>query len=92
MDRDAYVEKMKAKIDEWNADIAKFEAQAKDAQADMRLKYEKQIAEMKTQRDAFEEKLREARDTNQKAWEDIRSGMEKAWTDISDAFSAAMKR
>jgi len=42
MDRDAYIEKMKAKIDEWNAEISKQEAKARAAQADMKLKYEDQ--------------------------------------------------
>ena len=36
MDRDAFIEKTKAKIDEWNAEIAKQEAQMRGAQADMK--------------------------------------------------------
>ncbi|WP_296479374.1 hypothetical protein [Roseinatronobacter sp.] len=92
MDRDTYVEKMKAKIDEWNAEIAKQEAKSRAAQADMKQSYQKQLEEMKAQRDAFEEKLREARDSNEKAWGDIRDGVEKAWRDMAEAFDNAMKR
>ncbi|MGL4414641.1 MAG: hypothetical protein EA338_04615 [Roseinatronobacter sp.] len=92
MDRDTYVEKMKAKIDEWNAEISKQEAKARVAQADMKLKYEDQVTEMKAQRDAFEAKLREARESNEKAWDDMRDGFEKAWHDMARAFDSAMKR
>ncbi|PZX48200.1 hypothetical protein LY56_00351 [Roseinatronobacter thiooxidans] len=92
MDRDAYIEKMKAKIDEWNAEISKQEAKARAAQADMKLKYEEQLKEMKTQRDAIEVKLREARESNEKAWADMRDGFEKAWRDMAQAFESAMKR
>ncbi|MCC5962866.1 MAG: hypothetical protein JJU09_07035 [Rhodobacteraceae bacterium] len=92
MDRDTYVEKMKAKLDEWNAEIAKFEAQTRQAQADAKGKYEDQLAEMKAQRDAMETRLQEARESNEKAWNDIREGMEKAWTDMASAFEQAMKR
>ena len=45
--RDAYVEKMKAKLDEWNADIAKLEAQAKQKEADARVSYQDQIETLK---------------------------------------------
>ena len=92
MDRDAYIEKMKAKIDEWNAEISKQEAKARAAQADTKLKYEEQVNEMKAQRDAFEAKLREARESSEKAWGDMLDGFEKAWRDMANAFDSAMKR
>ncbi len=92
MDRDTFIEKTKARIDEWNAEISKYEAKARAAQADMKGQYETQLNEMKSQRDAFEAKLREARDSNEKAWEDIRAGMEKTWNDMASAFESAMKR
>ena len=92
MDRDAYVEKMKAKIDEWNAEIAKQEAKARAARADMTHKYQEQLEEMKAQRDAFEAKLRKARESNEKVWGDIQDGFDKAWRDMAAAFDSAMKR
>ena len=51
-ERDAYVAKMKAKLDEWNAAIDQFEARAGVAQADARLMYERQLGELKANRDA----------------------------------------
>ena len=46
-DRSAYVDKMKAKVDEWTADIEKMQAKAKGAQADARIEYGKQLDEMR---------------------------------------------
>jgi SMC interacting uncharacterized protein involved in chromosome segregation len=36
-DRSAYIDKMKAKVDEWTADIEKMQAKAKGAEADLRI-------------------------------------------------------
>ena len=39
--RDAYVTDLKAQLDRWNADMARWEAQARSAQADLKKRYEK---------------------------------------------------
>jgi chromosome segregation ATPase len=90
--REAYVDKIKARLDAWNADIDRLQARAREAEADARLKYDEQIKEMKAQRDAAEAKLREARSASEVAWRDMRGGFEKAWEDMSGAFENAMKR
>ena len=59
IDRDAYVEKVKANIDQWNAEIDKLQANAREAQADAKIQYEKQLADMRKQRDEALEKMKE---------------------------------
>ena len=39
--RDAYVQKLKAKMDEWNAEIDKLAAKADQADAETKIKYHK---------------------------------------------------
>lgn len=90
--RDAYVEKLKAQIDSWNSDIEKMRAKAREASADAQVKYNEQIEEMKSQRDAAEAKMKEARESSEEAWSDMRAGFESAWSSMSDSFSKAMKR
>ena len=58
-DRTAYIKKMKAKLDEWNADIAKLEAKADGAEADMKIKYNEKIDALKEQREEAAAKLME---------------------------------
>ncbi len=49
--RDEYVDKMKTQLDQWNADIAKWEAKAQGAQADARAEYDKRLEALKQQRE-----------------------------------------
>jgi chromosome segregation ATPase len=91
-DRNAYIEMMKTKLDEWNAEIDKLEEQAKAAEADAKADYEKHLAEMRRQRDEAQAKLKEAQDANDAAWDDMRKGMESAWETISNSFKSAMNR
>jgi hypothetical protein len=41
--RDEYVEKMKSQLDTWNAELAKWEAKAKTAHAEMKPQVDKQV-------------------------------------------------
>lgn len=91
-DRDVYVEKMKAKIDEWNADLAKLEARSREAEADMRLKYDAQIQEMREQREKAEERLKELQRASEESWKRMRDGMESAWDEMTRAFREAADR
>lgn len=88
-ERDAYVKKIQAKLDEWNADIDKLEARAKGAQADAQLACNKRIEEMKTRRDELNTRLQEIRNSSGEAWEDLRSGVELAWESMSEAVQSA---
>jgi len=91
-DRDAYVEKMKAKLDEWNAGIEKLEAQARVAQADARIKYQGQLAELKAGRDTAAQKLRELQNASVDAWSTLRQGTDAAWEAMAKAFKDAADR
>lgn len=90
--RDLYVEQMKANLDSWNASIAKLEAQAKHAEADVKIKYREQIEEFEKQREHAHEKLEELRTAGDGAWEDMRSGLENAWDTMDKAMKAAASR
>ena len=41
--RDEYIANLKAQLEEWNAEVRKWEAKAKEAQADVRMEYEKHL-------------------------------------------------
>jgi hypothetical protein len=56
--KDDYVAKLKAQLDEWNAEVGKWEAKAKGAQADARVEYEKQLDAFRRQRDQAMEQMR----------------------------------
>ncbi|MGA7178595.1 MAG: coiled coil domain-containing protein [Thiobacillaceae bacterium] len=90
--RDAYVQKMQAKLDEWNSEIDKLAAKADSAQADAKLKYQEQVEKLKVQRDAARHKLDELAHASESAWEDLRTGVDLAWESISMAVKDAIAR
>jgi hypothetical protein len=91
-ERQAYIEKMKAKLDEWNADIDKFEAQTKSAGADAQIRFQQQLDELKATRDAAAKQLRELQDASADAWETMRQGAEAAWEEMVKASRDATNR
>lgn len=90
--RDAYVEKTKAKLDEWNAEIAKLEAKARQEKADAQMNLEEQIETMKKKRKSTEEDLDKLRQAGESAWEDLKAGVENAATSLGDAIRSAQSR
>lgn len=90
--RDAYVAKIKAQIDQWNAEIDKFQALARQAAADVRIDYEEQIANLKGRRAALEERLANLQQAGDDAWEELKDGTEKALMSLKDALAKARSR
>ncbi|WP_305907331.1 hypothetical protein Q9L42_016450 [Methylomarinum sp. Ch1-1] len=90
--RSDYVKKMKAKLDEWNADIDRLEARAEAAQADLQIEYQQQIEALKEERDEAAAKLKTLEAASDEAWEDIKSGVEMAWTSLHSAVDSAISR
>jgi uncharacterized coiled-coil DUF342 family protein len=86
-DKDAYVQKLHAKIDEWNAEIDKLKAKADQAEADARTNYSKEVENLKSKRREAEKKLDEVRHAGEGAWEDLKAGAQSA----VDAMEAALK-
>lgn len=91
-DRDAYIEKTKDQLGQWNAEIEKMTAQADVAKADARVEYEKQIGEMRKNRDETQEHLNKLQASSDKAWGDIQKGFERAWDGLQKSFQSAVSR
>jgi len=90
--RDAYVQKMKAKLDEWNADIDKLAAKAEAAEADAKITYNVQVENLRAKHAEAEQKLERLGAASEGAWEDMRTGIESAWESIGNATKDAFSR
>jgi DNA anti-recombination protein RmuC len=90
--RDAYVERLKAQLDDWNAQIDKLEARARQADAETRVEYEKQIEALRSRRDDMQNRLEDLRDAAGDAWRDLQKGADDAWEEIKAAFDTALTR
>ena len=87
--RDDYVKNLKSQLDQWNAEVGKWEAQGKAAQAGARAEYEKQLATFRAQRDLALEQLRKVQAASGDAWTELVQGADKAWARMSEAFEKA---
>jgi chromosome segregation ATPase len=91
-EREQYIEKVKAQLDQWNAEIEKLQAKADEAEADAKIEYEKQINELRAQRDKGEAKVKELQEASNGAWADMKAGFDRAWDSVSNAFENAKSR
>ena len=87
--RHEYIEKLKNKLDEWDAEIDEFEANALKTKADLKYELEDQIASLKIKRDIARAQLLELMDSGEDAWEDIKEGVDEAWTNLKLAIEKA---
>lgn len=87
--RNEYVESMKTHLDQWNKQIAQWEAKARVTKTDMRIEYEMQLESLRKQRDDAMEKLDTMQKTAGEAWQDIAQGADEAWAKMREAFEKA---
>jgi lipid II:glycine glycyltransferase (peptidoglycan interpeptide bridge formation enzyme) len=92
MNRDEYVKQLKSQLDQWNAEAAKWEAQAKQAQAGMKAEYEKQLQQFHQRRDEALAELRKVQGATADAWSDMMRGTDDAWKKMQEAFGQARSR
>jgi predicted nuclease with TOPRIM domain len=90
--RDAFVKKMKAKLDEWNAEIDKLEARSRQKEADLQGDYQQRIADLKTRRHEARQRLEKLQNAGESAWEDLKSGVELAAGAVADSLRSARDR
>lgn len=88
-DKDVYVEKIKAKIDEWNAELDKLVAKAKQAKAGAKEKSDEQIGRLRAKIEALQSKLAELQRSGGSAWVELKSGVEQASASLKEAFKKA---
>lgn len=91
-DKEAYLQKMQAKLDEWDANINTIKAKASGASADAQIALNKQVDDLKSERNEMKQKYEELKDAGEDAWEDIRNGAEGAWDRVTLSFKKAKDR
>jgi lipid II:glycine glycyltransferase (peptidoglycan interpeptide bridge formation enzyme) len=91
LNRDEYVQKLKAQIDQWNAEAAHWEDKARQAQAGMKSEYERQLEQFRARsREAMDE-LRRLQGASTDAWSEMMRGADAAVRSMQEAFDRARK-
>ncbi|MCW0481106.1 coiled coil domain-containing protein [Gaoshiqia sediminis] len=90
--REKYIDKLSAKLKEWDADIQQLEEKMERAKTKVRADYQEELDELRARKDEAREKLREIQEASGDAWEELKVGMEKSWDILSDAFKNAFEK
>ncbi len=86
--RKAYEEKLAAQLEEWNAHIALFKANA-DIATTAEIDYIKITQALQLKHDEARKKLQELVVAGNGTWEGLKTGVEKTWTEVQAAFHNA---
>lgn len=84
-----YKEKTKAQIEEWEADLKKLRAQAKQKDADEKIRLEERIGMLEQKLEKGKSRFEELKESGEEAWETMKGGLDEAWEDLSSAFKEA---
>jgi hypothetical protein len=92
VEKDAYVQKLHAKIDEWNAEIDKLKAKGDLVKAEKRAEYEKELEALRAKRIELKEKASQLGGAGENAWKDLKAGVDGALKSLESALNAAKSR
>jgi hypothetical protein len=92
LDKDTYVQKLRAKIDEWDTEIDKLKAKVDKAEGASRFEFQKEIENLQQRRQEVGERLTKVRHSVEGAWEDISAGARNAWDAMEEALRSAKSK
>jgi len=87
--RDEYVAKLKAQLDQWNTQMAAWEAKAQAAQSEAKRGYETQLERLRAHREQAANEMKRVQDASAEAWQDLSRGADHAWQAMREAFDRA---
>ena len=90
--RDVYIAKVKAQIDEINAQMSRIQVKALETREDMRDKYRAEIDKLEKQSAHAVAKLEEIKAAGEDRWEALVGEMDKIGDACKDAFKAFKAR
>lgn len=89
MNRDEYVEKLKAQIDQWNAEMARWEEKARGASAAAQEEYQRQLAQYQARREEAMAELKRMQAASADAFGEMMRGTDAAMKSMQEAFRKA---
>lgn len=87
--REAYIDKLAAKLKEYDARVSELQAKIEAADADARIEHRRQLDEIESRKSDLQKNLEEAKRSGSKAWEELKGGLERSWKDLEVALDRA---
>lgn len=93
-DKELYIQKHEAKMDQWKAEMKRYKAKAAETSADVNIEFQKRVEKLQSLMGKQREKLAEMKKTGGDAWEELKKGadstfkeMETTWNKTVAAFN-----
>ncbi|MGQ4878140.1 hypothetical protein ACOJCM_06155 [Billgrantia sp. LNSP4103-1] len=90
--RDEFIQRMKAQLDEWNAEIDALAARARQASTEAQARYQDDIERLRRRRDETRRRLEELQYASEAAWDALQQGLDDAWELMRKALRDAQRR
>ena len=87
--RDDYVEKLKAQLDLWNAQLSAWQSAARGATAEAQTELEKQVGIVKSRLDDMMFRMELMKGASADAWQEVARGADDARKAMQDALDKA---
>ena len=88
---DAYQHKINAQVKEMKAKMMMLESEAEKSSADMRIKYQSKVDELKPRFKEIEKKLNQLSDSSEDAWKEIQTGIDQSMSELRIALENVTK-
>ena len=85
--RDAYLQKLKAILDVWNAEIDRLAEREDKAGPNAKIEYHKKLDELRAKRDDIEARIDAMHKAGDDAWEDLKFDLESSWEFLREGLS-----
>jgi chromosome segregation ATPase len=90
--KEAYQEKTRARLREWQARVDVLKARADKAEAEKKIEYHEQIEALRSKQEQARQKLDALQAAGEGAWEDLKAGVDSALDDLGEAVGKANDR
>lgn len=90
--KEAMIEKAEARLSQLDAEVKRLRAKSEVANAELKLKVQEELAEVKRHRRTFENRIDEIRQAGEDALVDLSDGFERAWSTLSNHLERAAAR
>jgi DNA repair exonuclease SbcCD ATPase subunit len=90
--KEAHIKKFSAKLEQAQARLDLLKARAREADADTRLRINKEIDDIKERRADLERRMDELKSAGGDAWDDVKAGLDEGWQALSRALDQATSR
>lgn len=90
--KEAYQDKMNARLREWQGKIDVLKAKADQAEAEQKIRLYENIESLRMKQQHVHEKLDELHSASEGAWEEVKAGVELAWRDLQEAIGRAVEK